>query len=109
MIGSDAIRGYNDIIILNLLTDNESYGYEVSKQIAEITGEKYTIKETTLYSAFKRLEKQGYITSFIGTKTNGNQRTYYKITDDGKEYYKEKCEEWEITKEVVDLFIKENL
>lgn len=63
-ISSDVIRGYNDTIILYLLLDRPSYGYEISKQIKLISEEKYVIKETTLYSAFTRLEKNGYITSF---------------------------------------------
>ena len=60
-ISSDVIRGYNDTIILYLLLDRPSYGYEISKQIRLISEEKYVIKETTLYSAFTRLEKNGYI------------------------------------------------
>ena len=56
-ISSDVIRGYNDTIILYLLLDRPSYGYEISKQIRLISEEKYVIKETTLYSAFTRLEK----------------------------------------------------
>lgn len=65
-ISSDIIRGYNDTIILYLLLDKPSYGYEISKQIKAMTNEKYIVKETTLYSAFTRMEKNGYITSFPG-------------------------------------------
>lgn len=107
MISSDVIRGYNDTIILYLLLDNDSYGYEISKQIKEFSGEKYIIKETTLYSAFNRLEKNGYIESYFKDETFGKRRTYYKITEVGINYYKEKCIEWEITKEVINQFIKE--
>ena len=106
MISSDVIRGYNDTIILNLLGLKDSYGYEISKQIREITGEKYVIKETTLYSAFTRLEKSGYITSYYGEETNGKRRTYYHITPAGRAYYHEKCEEWALTKSVIENFIE---
>lgn len=106
MISSDVIRGYNDTIILFLLLEYDSYGYEISKRIKELSQEKYIIKETTLYSAFNRLQKNGYIESYFGNETNGKQRTYYKITNKGKQYYLEKCQEWLITKEVIDKFIK---
>ena len=66
-ISSDVIRGYNDTIILYLLLDRPSYGYEISKQIRLISEEKYVIKETTLYSAFTRLEKNGYIIKSLNT------------------------------------------
>ena len=71
-ISSDVIRGYNDTMILYLLLDQPSYGYEISKQIRELSDGKYVIKETTLYSAFTRMEKNGYITSFSQVAENGH-------------------------------------
>ncbi len=106
LIGSDVMRGYNDLMILFLLLHGDSYGYEISRQIKEISHEKYVMKETTLYSAFTRLEKLGCITSYFGTETNGKQRTYYRITEMGRTLYQEKCEEWMLVKEVVDDFIE---
>ena len=102
-ISSDVIRGYNDTIILSILLKEPSYGYEISKRIKQISEEKYVIKETTLYSAFTRMEKNGYIESFVADPDpwgNDKKRTYYRVTESGKEYYKSKCEEWELTKEV---------
>ena len=101
-ISSDVIRGYNDTIILYLLLDKPSYGYEISKQIKLISEEKYVIKETTLYSAFN-----GYITSFSSSdNASGKRRTYYQITNSGREYYRMKCEEWKLTLDVVSKFIR---
>lgn len=107
MISSDVIRGYNDTLILYMLLDGESYGYEISKNIRKLSEEKYIMKETTLYSAFTRLEKNGYIDSFFMDETFGKRRTYYRITALGLAYYREKCAEWKVTQEVVNKFIKE--
>lgn len=107
MISSDVIRGYNDTIILSILLDNDSYGYEISKKIKDLSDEKYIIKETTLYSAFNRLEKNGYIESYYKDETFGKRRTYYKITEAGINYYREKCSEWELTKDVINRFVRE--
>lgn len=109
MISSDVIRGYNDTIILSLLLEKDSYGYEISKNIRQITKERYIIKETTLYSAFNRLERNNYITSYYGSATQGKRRTYYRITEAGKKYYREKCEEWELTMDVVNHFIRRDV
>lgn len=106
-ISSDVIRGYNDTMILYLLKQKPSYGYEISKDIKKLTNEKYLIKETTLYSAFTRLENNVYVESYSQEAENGKRRTYYKITSLGLNYYKEKCEEWNLTKEVVEKFISE--
>lgn len=108
-ISSDVIRGYNDTMILYLLLKEPSYGYEISKQIKGLSDSKYIIKETTLYSAFSRMEKNGYVESFSSeAEDTGKKRTYYRITDAGRKYYSEKCEEWELTKEVIERFIEEN-
>lgn len=92
-------------MILYILTCGDSYGYEISKRIKEITEDGYIMKETTLYSALTRLEKNGWITSYSGLH-DGRKRTYYRITDTGRSYYREKCGEWELTKEVIDKFTK---
>jgi len=107
-ISSDVIRGYNDTIILYLLLEQPSYGYEISKQIKNLSEEKYIIKETTLYSAFTRMEKNEYIESFSSEENGGKRRTYYRITDTGRQYYREKCAEWRITKEVIEKFVRED-
>ena len=108
-ISSDVIRGYNDTMILFLLLNTPSYGYEISKQIKTLSENKYNIKETTLYSAVTRMEKNGYVESYSQESADtGKKRTYYRITDEGKKYYAEKCEEWFLTKEVVERFIEEN-
>ena len=53
------------------------------------------------------MEKNDYITSFDGNNPDtGKRRTYYRITDAGRAYYHEKCAEWQLTKEVVEKFIK---
>ena len=105
VISSDVIRGYNDTMILYLLHKQPSYGYELSKNIRSLSDEKYIIKETTLYSAFTRMEANGYVESYSQDAENGKRRTYYRITDKGRSYYKEKCDEWNLTKEVVEKFI----
>ena len=104
MISSDIIRGYTDTMILFIVSGGDSYGYEISKQIREISEDSYVMKETTLYSALTRLEKNGFIASYSGMH-DGRKRTYYSITAAGREYYSEKCREWELTKRVIDNFI----
>ena len=107
MISSDVIRGYSDTIILYLLMDKDSYGYEISKSIKDISEDTYSMKETTLYSAFNRLAKNGHIDSYYGDETQGKRRTYYRITEHGRVYYRDKCQEWVATKDLVNRFIRE--
>lgn len=105
MIGSDMIRGYTDVMILFLLMEAPSYGYEISRAIRQRSEGLYAMKETTLYSAFNRLQSKAYIEAFDGTETYGKKRTYYRLTPKGRAYYLEKQAEWALTKKVIDRFI----
>ncbi len=103
------MRGYNDTIILAILMQGPSYGYEISKQIKKRSNDIYVMKETTLYSAFTRLEKKGYVRSFTQDKSEGRRRTYYEVTLEGRAYFEEKCQEWVVTQQVVNQFIKKGV
>ena len=105
MIGSDTIRGYSDAIILHILRQGDNYGYAISRQVQQDSGGKFTMKETTLYSAFARLMKNGYVTSYYGDETYGRRRTYYRITPLGEEFYRSKRQEWQYAKEIINPFL----
>ena len=104
-ISSDVMRGYIDLIILRVLYDGDSYGYAISKNVTDISKGTYVIKETTLYSAFSRLEKLKYLRSYPGSYSGGRERTYYTLTEEGLQYYHHKCTEWEATQELISKFI----
>lgn len=106
MISADAIRGYIDLMILSLLHRQPSYAYELAQQISSVTGAEYTIKQTTLYSAVKRLESAGLVTAYAGVSDSGKARTYYQISPSGRDHLTQKVAEWTSTKSVVDRFIE---
>ena len=104
MISADAIRGYIDLIILSLLKRQPSYAYDLAKTITEVSDGEYTIKQTTLYSALKRLEAAGLTSSYASVSASGKPRTYYRLTDAGAAYLADKLAEWEATKTLIDRF-----
>lgn len=106
-VNSDMLRGFHDLMILFRLSKGESYGYELSKYIRKRTNDVYTIKETTLYSSFNRLEKNGFISSFSKEETRGRKRTYYRLTDVGEAQLVQLTEDWKTTRDILDQFIIE--
>ena len=56
-ISSDLIRGHINTIILRTLYDGDKYGYEIINEIEEKSKGQYSLKQPTLYSALKRLER----------------------------------------------------
>ncbi len=107
-ITADLIRGNTDTIILSLLSSGDSYGYEINKAIREKTGNAYELKEATLYTAFKRLEDAGCVSSYWGDKDTGARRRYYTITVYGRNTYSRLLSEWQNARDTIDsLLIKE--
>ncbi|MFL0249603.1 PadR family transcriptional regulator [Clostridium neuense] len=104
-ITSDIIRGHTETIILSHLAEKDSYGYEINKSIKQKTNNKYELKEATLYSAFKRLEKLGLIRSYWGDETTGARRRYYSITPLGLEALQKNKADWDESKVLIDKLI----
>jgi DNA-binding PadR family transcriptional regulator len=101
-LSSDLLRGHTETIVLGILHRGDAYGFEIYNAILERTGERYELKETTLYSSYKRLEQEGCITSYWGDETRGARRRYYHLTDKGRETYRRNMRDWEFTRNILD-------
>ena len=104
-ISADTLRGYTDTIILTQLMNKDSYGYEINKNVLQRTNGNYEFKEATLYTAFKRLEQNGLITSYWGEEGAGARRRYYTITEEGRNYWNERNSEWKETRTLLDALL----
>ncbi|MDR0448613.1 MAG: PadR family transcriptional regulator [Treponema sp.] len=101
-LSSDLLRGHTETIVLGILHQGDAYGFEIYNTILERTGERYELKETTLYSSYKRLESEGCIRSYWGDETQGARRRYYCLTDKGREAYRKNMKDWEFTRNILD-------
>lgn len=106
-ITSDIIRGHTDTIILAHLLTQDSYGYQINKDIMRKTNNRFELKEATLYSAFRRLEQAGLITSYWGNEDIGARRRYCAITPAGRRAYAENLRDWQLAKDTIDQLISE--
>ena len=106
-LSADLLRGYTDSIILRQLSDGDSYGYQINKRVSETSDGRFELKEATLYTAFRRLEDSGLITSYWGDEPVGARRKYYKITAQGREAYRQAREEWQNTVRILNALLEE--
>ncbi len=106
-LSSDILRGHTDTIVLASLLDRDRYGFEIYNRVLEKTDQLYELKETTLYSSYKRLERDGFIESYWGDETQGGRRKYYRITVQGRELYQQKLKDYEFTKEILERLFTE--
>ena len=105
-VASELIRGNTETIILAQLMKGDGYGYMVNKAILNLTGGRFELKEATLYTAFRRLEEQGFIESYWGGEATGARRRYYRITEAGRAEYRRQAEAWAESRTILDRLIQ---
>lgn len=71
-------------LILIELSYGDKYGFELTKAIEDKSNQKIQIKQPTLYTVLKKLEKSKFISSYWEDSEIGGKRHYYKITENGK-------------------------
>ena len=91
-----------DEILLKVISLGDCYGYSISKTISQITGDQWQIKEATLYSGLRRLEKEAQIHAYWGDETQGGRRKYYGLTPTGHTTLTEGIANWQQTKTIMD-------
>ena len=106
-VSSDLIRGHINTIILRALYDGDKYGYEIIAEIERKSHGQYSLKQPSLYSALKRLEKDGYVTSYWGGSVGGGRRKYFSLTEAGKAISEQNQSEWEYSRTVIDSLISD--
>mgnify|MGYP001014332979 CR=1 FL=1 len=109
-ISKELLKGYIDIILINLINKKNMYGYEIAKYISEVSNGTFEIKEGTIYLALKRLDKNNLVTSYWqDNKDNGMKRKYYSMTEQGRNFMNQKNNEWIFIKDIIDKFVGGNL
>lgn len=106
-VNTELIRGHVDTIILNSLEERDRYGYEILDIISDLSEGRYEIKQPTLYSCLKRLEKQGFISSYFGDETQGGRRRYYQLTEKGRATLEQDQREWEFSRTIINRLLSD--
>ncbi|HCD19106.1 PadR family transcriptional regulator [Macrococcoides caseolyticum] len=92
-IHDQMMKGLLDGAILGLISQGETYGYEILEKLKE--NDFPEISDGSIYPVLLRLDKKGYVsTRMIKSDTGGPKRKYYSITDEGLEELKLFNEKW---------------
>ena len=83
-------RGLLDVCVLAAIKDEDSYGYQMIKDMKPYL----KISESTLYTILKRLEAAGMLTVRTA-RHEGRIRKYYHITPEGLQRIGEFREDWQ--------------
>ncbi|AEV95818.1 PadR family transcriptional regulator [Pediococcus claussenii] len=78
-----------DGFVLSILAEGDSYGYAITQHVLKYAD----VSESTLYPVLRRVKKQGLVTTY-DEPTNGRNRRYYRITNEGRTKLDETRQEW---------------
>ncbi|NLF04015.1 MAG: PadR family transcriptional regulator [Actinomycetales bacterium] len=86
------LKGILPVLVIALLTEQESYGYELVVRLQEAGLE--DIAAGTVYPVLTRLEREGHISSRLVASPSGPARKYYLPTPAGTEHLERAAADW---------------
>ncbi|RDY67671.1 PadR family transcriptional regulator [Halobacillus sp. SY10] len=95
-------KGALELCVLALISEKDRYGYELAQDIMG----SINIAEGTLYPLLRRLNKEGFLETYLAPSTEGAARKYYYITNHGKERMDQLVEEWKDFTSSVEHLLK---
>jgi DNA-binding PadR family transcriptional regulator len=83
MISRALIAASTKPLLLSILLDGESYGYQIIKKTRALSGGHLEWSFGMLYPVLHRLEKDGFIAARWKSSGEGRLRKYYRLTEAG--------------------------
>ena len=102
-IDSQLLKGVLTGCILQLLTQEELYGYTLSERLADNGFSE--ISNGTIYPLLLSMEKKGWITGQMRESESGPKRKYYSVTPDGQAALRHFKNQWQLLRQNVNQVI----
>ena len=83
-------------LVLAILAENESYGYQIICRVRELSEEEVKWKDGMLYPVLRRMEKQGLIASTWRDSNGGRARRYYRLKPRGRRQLEVEEKQWRV-------------
>lgn len=80
----ELLRGTLDTVLLDVVADGKTYGYEIAAEVKARSQGQLIAQEGTLYPALHRLEKRGLLKARWGVSPQGRRRKHYELTAKGR-------------------------
>ena len=94
-INKDLIAASSTPIVLAILAEGDSYGYQILKRVRELSGGHMEWTDGMLYPVLHRLERLGHVEARWEVADSGRRRKYYRITPGGRAQLAEEHKQWQ--------------
>jgi transcriptional regulator len=91
---SDLVQGTLDMLILKTLALGPMHGYGVAIRIEQISKGVFQVNPGSLFPAFRRLERSGWIKSDWQATENNRRAKYYILTGAGRRKLETETRQW---------------
>ncbi|HWB58718.1 MAG TPA: PadR family transcriptional regulator [Chthoniobacteraceae bacterium] len=81
-------------MVLSILSEGESYGYEIIQKVRDLSGGDMEWSDGMLYPVLHRLERDGLIQSEWKAADTGRERKYYSLSRNGRTALKAERDQW---------------
>lgn len=88
-------------LLLLLLEEKESYGYQIIQRIKASSQGQWNWSEGMLYPVLHRLEQRELIESYWHVADTGRRRKYYRLTKRGRAELQRQKKQWEIVRDTL--------
>ncbi|MGM9985660.1 MAG: PadR family transcriptional regulator [Bacillaceae bacterium] len=102
---SQLLKGILEGCILQIIYDDETYGYEIVEKLRHFGFKDCT--EGTIYPLLLRLEKNGHLLHTKKASPFGPKRKYYSLSEQGKEELAFFKQDWQEVSTTVYTILKE--
>ena len=82
-----------EMLILEVIAQGPSYGYEITQTVSERSEGYFELKEGSLYPALHRMERQKLLRA-SWREADGRRRKYYELTDAGRAELASRKQSW---------------
>ena len=94
MVSKELVAASTRPLVLGVLSNGESYGYDIIREIRDRSGGQLEWSEGMLYPVLHRMEKEKLILATWKIGENGRKRKYYRISASGKRSMATDREQW---------------
>ena len=101
------ITGNTDLLILSILKKEDTYAYDIAKQINAFSRGDLNLSNNTIYTATYKLENNGYISEYSRQVGKKRTRVYYHLEKEGELYLRELYDNYIKTMRGTNLVLKE--
>lgn len=98
-------RGTLEMLLLHLLNEEPTYGYELVSRLNRRSGGRFETKEGTLYPVLYRLEEAGLVVPEWDPPARGVPRKVYRLTEAGRQKVGELTAAWQRFAAAVDAVL----